>query len=186
MVPANETARLMPIPGIILNVDRYILRTDSVIAEAMLGQGEALDCYNAHSQEAKKQALYIENQKNLAALQILQDIEDPVQRAEMYVKMFNPPTVTPALRLIVSIVPTAYPCGGRDFFSFPFTFKKQPTMPNLFKSALELLNEGINPVTHSQVTDSAAVTDASKVLDNAAVLSPTKVNTKIWKTNALF
>ena len=43
-------------------------------------------------------------------------------------------------------------------------------MPNLFKSALELINEGINPVTHSQVTDGTAVTDASKVLDNSAAL----------------
>jgi hypothetical protein len=81
----------IPVPGIILNVDRHILRTDSVIADALLGQGEALDCFNAHSQEAKKQALYIENQKQLLALNTLAEITDPIQRAEYYTKMFNPP-----------------------------------------------------------------------------------------------
>ena len=80
------------VPEIILNVDTHILRTNSVIADALLGQGEALDCFNAHSQEAKKQALYIENQKNLMALEIIADLPTAAERAEAYIKMFNPPT----------------------------------------------------------------------------------------------
>lgn len=87
----NSGSLSIPIPGVILNVDKHVLRTDSVIADALLGQGEALDCFNAHSQEAKKQALYIENQKQLLALNTLAEISDPIQRAEYYAKMFNPP-----------------------------------------------------------------------------------------------
>ena len=50
----------------ILRADVNTLRTDSFIVDALMGQGEALDCFNSHVQEAKMQALYIENaQKEL-------------------------------------------------------------------------------------------------------------------------
>lgn len=55
-----------PVGGVVLNADFNTLRTDSFIVDALLGQGEALDCFNSHVQEAKMQALYIENaQKQL-------------------------------------------------------------------------------------------------------------------------
>lgn len=39
------------VPGIITSVQSHILRTDSVIVDALLGQGEALDCYNMRLQD---------------------------------------------------------------------------------------------------------------------------------------
>ena len=68
------------------------MRTDSVIADSLMGQGEALDCFNAHVQEAKKNQLWLENQKTQLALETLSAITDPQVRAEMYAAMFNPAT----------------------------------------------------------------------------------------------
>ena len=82
------------VPGVILNVDKHVLRTDSVVADALLGQGEALDCFNAHVQEAKKNQLWLEAEKLRLALDTLSDIADPQIRAQMYAAMFNPPTTT--------------------------------------------------------------------------------------------
>lgn len=103
--------RQFNVDGPILNVDLNTLRTDSLIVDALLGQGEALDCFNSHAQDAKTQALYIENSnKELAndrqvienqkalvekdkvalAMATLNLITDPVQRAELFAKIFNP------------------------------------------------------------------------------------------------
>lgn len=57
---------LYPVDGVVLRADVNTLRTDSFVVDALMGQGEALDCFNSHVQEAKMQALYIENaQKEL-------------------------------------------------------------------------------------------------------------------------
>jgi hypothetical protein len=57
---------LYPVHGVVLRADINTLRTDSFVVDALLGQGEALDCFNSHVQEAKMQTLYIENaQKQL-------------------------------------------------------------------------------------------------------------------------
>jgi hypothetical protein len=103
--------RQFTVEGPILNADLNTLRTDSLIVDALLGQGEALDCFNSHAQDAKTQALYIENaNKELAnlrqeienskalvdkdrvtmAMVLLNQITDPVQRAELFAKIFNP------------------------------------------------------------------------------------------------
>jgi hypothetical protein len=103
--------RQFTVEGPILNVDLNTLRTDSLIVDALLGQGEALDCFNSHAQNAKTQALYIENagkelanarqefenamaelqkDKTLMAMNTLNQIADPAQRAELYAKIFNP------------------------------------------------------------------------------------------------
>src|SRR6266481_6252184 len=41
----------IPVPGIILNVSKNVLRTEGIIVDALLGQGEALDEYAKHLQE---------------------------------------------------------------------------------------------------------------------------------------
>lgn len=94
------------VPGIILSVASNILRTDSVIADALLGQGEALDCYNNRLQnievemeDAKLERYQQENitlnQKNQKendklqeAIATLQAITDPVERSEAFKRMF--------------------------------------------------------------------------------------------------
>lgn len=80
--------------GIILKVDKNTLRTDSVVADALMGQGDALDCFNSHVQEAKKNQLWLETEKTKLAIETLQAISDPALRAQMYAAMFNPPVAT--------------------------------------------------------------------------------------------
>lgn len=86
----------LKIPGIILDVTDRILPTDSVICDALLGQGEALDCYNmrlqnaaAEKSELENERLRIENAKTKQAMDILALITDPKLKAELYKKVFG-------------------------------------------------------------------------------------------------
>ncbi|MDX1904910.1 MAG: hypothetical protein SFU27_12200, partial [Thermonemataceae bacterium] len=83
----------LKVAGIMQNVEKYTLRTDSLIADCVLGQGAALDCFNALIQDASVKQLQLENQKNQIALEILESITDPIAKAEAFAKMFNP-TIT--------------------------------------------------------------------------------------------
>ena len=49
------------VDGIILNVAHRTLRTDSIICDAMLGRGEALDCFNQRTQDAAALKTYLDN-----------------------------------------------------------------------------------------------------------------------------
>jgi hypothetical protein len=92
----SQTYDGITVPGIITNVRKRILRTDSLISEALLGQGEALDCYNQKLQDAatikaqlKNRRLELENMRMEQAIQLLDLIPDPAQRAELYKKIFG-------------------------------------------------------------------------------------------------
>ncbi|MBL7975152.1 MAG: hypothetical protein JNJ85_09585 [Candidatus Kapabacteria bacterium] len=50
------------VPGLIVDVQKRTLRTPSVIVEALLGQGEALDCYNMALQQAAVVSAYQQNE----------------------------------------------------------------------------------------------------------------------------
>jgi hypothetical protein len=85
------------IKGIISNGTNYTLRTPALIADALLGYGEALDCYAMKLQdeivvtkhlENEKQDL--ENQKLTLILDTIKLIENPEARAEAMAKLFNP------------------------------------------------------------------------------------------------
>lgn len=95
------------VPGIIVDVKRRILRTDSVITEALLGQGEALDCYNMQLQDAAAQkaqlenrALELENARKLQAMEIINLLDDPVQKAELYKRVFGDCCDVPQTQII--------------------------------------------------------------------------------------
>lgn len=51
------------VEGVILNVDRFTLRTPAVIVDALLGQGEALDCYGQKLQDETVRKVRAENAK---------------------------------------------------------------------------------------------------------------------------
>jgi len=86
---SGERSLALEVPGIITKVKKRILRTDSVIVDALLGEGEALDCYNSRMQEtavAKAgtealQQLYsiIKDDKAMEAIDL---ITDPAEKAE--------------------------------------------------------------------------------------------------------
>ncbi len=70
------------IPGVILNVNRNTLRTPAVVVDALLGQGDALDCFNQLQQEAEAKKIQIENNK------LQSDIKDKrLQREQIKLAM---------------------------------------------------------------------------------------------------
>lgn len=89
----NPTGQSKPlsitVPGVILNVQTAVLRTDSVIVDSLLGQGEALDCYNSRLQEAAANAAELENDKTEQAMAIINSIADAKDKAEAYRKVFG-------------------------------------------------------------------------------------------------
>ncbi|PQJ12680.1 hypothetical protein CJD36_002750 [Flavipsychrobacter stenotrophus] len=58
------------VKGIILSVEKQTLQTSSLIADALLGRGEALDCFNQKAQDAESMASLI---NNMAAIQSVQN-----------------------------------------------------------------------------------------------------------------
>jgi hypothetical protein len=106
------------VPGVILQIENQVLHTPTVVADAIIGQGEALDCYGVAVTEMNIEKRRLENEKMQAeidqvkrvneqktidtykteietkkiqkALEIIEAITDPVQKADAYQKMFNP------------------------------------------------------------------------------------------------
>ena len=83
------------VDGIILNVTSRVLRTPAVIVDAVLGQGEALDCYNQELQEAAFTTAHLANRKTEQALAILDAIDDPIEKARFYNNVFGTCCGTP-------------------------------------------------------------------------------------------
>lgn len=85
----EQTYRDKSFPGIILNVTDRIVRTPAVMVDALLGQGEALDCYNMQLQEAAYTTAHLANQKTAQALAIIEGIADPIEKAKFYKSVFG-------------------------------------------------------------------------------------------------
>jgi len=86
----STVSQTFTVKGVIQNVEKYTLRTDSLIADCVLGQGAALDCFSAKTQNADSDKAILENEKVRIALEILENITDPIAKAEAFAKMFNP------------------------------------------------------------------------------------------------
>lgn len=61
------------VKGVILKVQKQTLQTSSLIADALLGRGEALDCFNQKAQNAQNISSYISN------MQQMQNLTDSIQ-----------------------------------------------------------------------------------------------------------
>jgi hypothetical protein len=95
------------VPGIILSVTNHMLKTDSVLCDALLGQGEALDCYNNRLQEASADQAELKNEryeletarisekmlaeinKVTTALNAINAIVDPIEQAQAFRDIFG-------------------------------------------------------------------------------------------------
>jgi hypothetical protein len=75
--------------GIIKNVTHRVLPTDSVIVDSILGQGEALDCFNLKLQDAAVLEAKLNNDIKQQSIDIINSITDPVEKATMYKKVFG-------------------------------------------------------------------------------------------------
>lgn len=75
--------------GIILDTTHRIVRTSAVVVDALLGQGEALDCYNQQLQDADVLGLELENKKLQQAIDIINQLANPEQKARLYQSVFG-------------------------------------------------------------------------------------------------
>jgi hypothetical protein len=91
---------VLTVPGPILNVKTYTLQTASVVADALLGQGEALDCFNNKTQDAAVIAENVKNLEMLQRLEVLEELGDPKLKADMYKKVFGSCCDTPQTQII--------------------------------------------------------------------------------------
>ena len=65
----TEGDNTITVSGVILSVQKQTLQTSSVIADALLGRGEALDCFNQKAQDAESLAALINNMTSIQSLQ---------------------------------------------------------------------------------------------------------------------
>lgn len=84
------------LPGIIVGVTKSVLRTDGVIAEAVLGQGAALDDYSAQLQQEAVRAKQLESdlqdllcKRDAEAVKILEEASG--DGAKVYALLYPPP-----------------------------------------------------------------------------------------------
>ncbi|MEA4907034.1 MAG: LamG domain-containing protein [Anaerolineaceae bacterium] len=74
------------VPGVIVNAQKNVMRTDGVMVEAFLGQGIALDDHALELQAAEAETRRLDNQIKAAQLKILLDGDN--QRAGLFQKLF--------------------------------------------------------------------------------------------------
>lgn len=75
--------------GIILDTTHRVIRTPALVVDALLGQGEALDCYNQKLQEAAVRNANLSNDQLQQAISTIENITDPIERARLYKKVFG-------------------------------------------------------------------------------------------------
>lgn len=96
----QNTYKGKTVNGIILSVKHRITRTSSLITDAVLGQGEALDCYNQKLQDAAAQKVHLDNIEQVQRVDIIESIEDPIQQAENYKKINGTCCSTPQTQIL--------------------------------------------------------------------------------------
>ena len=78
-----------PVDGVLLDVKETIMRTDSVLVEALLGETDALDDFAMEVQQAAAKERTLANERESLLHDVINDITDPVQRADAAVKLFG-------------------------------------------------------------------------------------------------
>jgi hypothetical protein len=85
----SQDGNNITINGVIADITLRTLPTDSVIVDALLGHGEALDCFNLHLQESAIEEAKLNNDIKQQTIDILNAITDPVEKATLYKKVFG-------------------------------------------------------------------------------------------------
>jgi hypothetical protein len=93
-VELEQTAKGKTVPGIITSVQSRIVRTSSLVVDALLGQGEALDCYNQKLQDAASINAHLTNLENVQKINTI-ELMAPDVRPDAYKKIFGECCPTP-------------------------------------------------------------------------------------------
>ncbi len=96
----QNTYKGKTVNGIILSVKHRVTRTSSLIADAVLGQGEALDCYNQKLQDAAAQRTHLENIEQVQRIDIIESFDDPGLKAENFKKVNGSCCSTPQTQIV--------------------------------------------------------------------------------------
>lgn len=96
----GATGTEIAVPGIVLAANKYVLRTEGILAEALLGQGEALDEYSHGLQDEAVEARRLVNsaarqqlKRNRLAMQIIAAKDE--EAAQLFAQLF--PAFPPAV-----------------------------------------------------------------------------------------
>ena len=81
--------------GIILDTTHRVIRTSALVVDSLLGQGEALDCYNQKLQDAATLNAALHNDKLKQAIDAIANIADPEEKVKLYKKVFGDCCDTP-------------------------------------------------------------------------------------------
>lgn len=87
--PLKQDGDDHPVDGVLLSEQTIVMRTDSVIVEALLGQADALDNYSMEIQEAAAKKETIANKREELLLSTLDAIADPEARAKAAAALYN-------------------------------------------------------------------------------------------------
>ena len=87
--PLEQDRSNHPVDGVLLSKQTIVMRTDSVIVEALLGQADALDNYSMEIQEAAAQKETLANKREKLFLSTLETIDDPEVRAKAAAALYN-------------------------------------------------------------------------------------------------
>ncbi len=94
----SPDGRTLTVPGVIVGAEQHVLRTDGVVVEAFLGEGNGLDTYSTglqeqevRAKEAANQLRELEAERLRLALKIVSDNDE--QRMRLYQQMFVRPQI---------------------------------------------------------------------------------------------
>jgi hypothetical protein len=116
----SPDGRTLTVPGVIVGAEQHVLRTDGVVVEAFLGEGNGLDTYSTglqeqevRAKEAANQLRELEAERLRLALKIVSDNDE--QRMRLYQQMFVRPQIVNQIdHAAVTGVPGAGVPGGAD------------------------------------------------------------------------
>jgi hypothetical protein len=87
--PITEKTIPREVPGVVVSGSTNVLRTDGVIVEAVLGQGNALDAYSMGLQDQAVRLKKSGNDKDELRLKIINDKD--TERAKLFEQLFREP-----------------------------------------------------------------------------------------------
>jgi hypothetical protein len=87
--PITEKVIPREVPGVVMTGSTNVLRTDAVIVEAVLGQGNALDAYSIGLQDQAVRLKKFGNDKEELRLKIINDKD--TERAKLFEQLFREP-----------------------------------------------------------------------------------------------
>jgi hypothetical protein len=93
-----SSGQVITVPGIVLAYDHIVMRTEGVIVDSVLGQGEGLDAYSQGLQDvtvAERRVAVAERQAEIDRAQLARDLVAAKDEsgAAIYAKIFPPPPI---------------------------------------------------------------------------------------------